>query len=825
MIHRTQKLMKFGGSSVANTGRIRAVGSIVLNAAREGRVVVVVSAFHGVTNQLLECAHRAEQGDGTYIELYHSLAERHEETLKALHAGRPPKRVMAELGAMLSELHDVLQGIMLLRHSPPQALDLVASFGERCSSLTIASYLNRRHPAHAVDARKCIVTDDHFTQAAVLFEKTSHAIRQQFQTLPVRGRSQSIPVVTGFIGATEDGRTTTLGRDGSDYTAAILGAALGVSVIEIWTDVDGILSADPRAVPGAFVIPQMSYEEAMELSYFGAKVLHSSTIAPAVVRRIPIVIRNTLKPSAPGTRISRHVDRWDGVAKGITAVEGCTLLTLRGLSMVGVPGTAERLFRSLASHRVNVILISQASSEHTICFAVSTRQASAAQKAVHEEFRYEFHAKLVSLDEKTGQTIVAIVGDGMEGTPGVSGKVFQSLGRNGINVAAIAQGASERNISLVIGDADRIRALNVIHEAFFERTRKLAVVLIGPGNIGTALLRQVLQQQSFLRTKGFDLRLCGLADSKRFVVSPSGIDLVRWSDAVRSSPHRMNASAFLEALGSLQFTNKVIVDCTASADIVDLYEDFVRLNMHIVTPNKRANVLPWPRYQRLLELVKARERHFLYTANVGAGLPIISTMNDLIASGDQIVKVEGIFSGTLGHLFSQYDGTRPFSSLVQEALELGYSEPDPREDLSGVDVARKLLILARQLGLRMDLGNIRVENLVPRSLRRGPLPGRFFDRLGRHDDAMRKRFEAAHGRGCTLRYVGVLQGRAAFAGLREIPETHHFASAHGSDNVVAFTTHRYARTPLVVQGPGAGTDVTAMGVFADLLKLMRYLPQ
>ena len=825
MIHHKQKLMKFGGSSVANDERIRTAASIILNAAREGRVVVVVSAFHGVTNQLLECARRAEQGDRTYIDLYQSLAARHVETLKALHAGRPPKRVMAELFTMLSELHDVLQGIMMLRHSPPQALDLVASFGERCSSLTVASYLNRRHPAYAADARQCIVTDDNFTHAAVLFEKTNQKIRQQFRTPRAHARSHSIPVVTGFIAATEDGRTTTIGRDGSDYTAAILGAALGVSVIEIWTDVDGILSADPRAVPGAFVVPQMSYEEAMELSYFGAKVLHSSTIAPAVVRRIPIVIKNTLKPLAPGTRISRHVDRWEGVAKGITAVEHCTLLTLRGLSMVGVPGTAERLFRSLASHRVNVILISQASSEHTICFAVSTAQASAAQKAVQEEFRYEFHAKLVSLDEKAEQTIVAIVGDGMEGTPGVSGKVFQSLGRNGINVSAIAQGASERNISLVIDDAERIRALNVIHEAFFERKRTLAVVLIGPGTIGRALLRQVLQQQSFLRTKGFDLRLCGLANSTQFVVSPSGIDLARWSEALRSSPHRMNTSAFLEALGSLQFTNIVVVDCTASADIVDLYEDFVRLNMHIVTPNKRANVLPWPRYQRLMELVRVRERHFLYTANVGAGLPIISTMNDLIASGDQIVKIEGIFSGTLGYLFSEYDGTRPFSSLVQEALELGYTEPDPREDLCGADVARKLLILARELGLRMDLRDIRVESLVPPSLRRGPFVKRFVDTLSRHDDAMKRRFDAAHGRGCLLRYVGVLQGRAAFAGLREIPRTHHFASAHGSDNIVAFTTHRYARTPLVVQGPGAGTDVTAMGVFADILKLLRYLPQ
>ena len=523
-----RKLMKFGGSSVANTERIRSVAAIVLHAARHGPVVVVVSAYQGVTNQLLDCARLAERGGTEFRPLYEELARRHHDVLTELHHDHPPKRIARALSGLLEELHNVLQGIALLRHCSPQALDLTASFGERLSAVTVASFLHRTRPAHMVDARDLVVTDDHFSRAGVKFDTTNARITGYFSRLYARAGRSVLPVVTGFIGATEDRRTTTIGRDGSDYSAAIFGAALGVSVIEIWTDVDGILSADPRAVRGAFVVPQMSYEEAMELSYFGAKVLHSSTIAPAVMKQIPIVIKNTLNPSAPGTRISRHVDRWEGVAKGITSIDQCTLLTLRGLSMVGVPGTAERLFRSLASHQVSVILISQASSEHTICFAVSSADALRARTAVREEFRYEFQARLMALDEKPDQTILAIVGDGMEGTPGVSGRVFQSLGRHAINVSAIAQGASERNISLVIDAAQRIRALNVVHSAFFEKDKSLGVILIGPGAIGSAVLRLLQQQQAVLHNLGFAPRVCAIANSSQFIVSAEGIDLRRW---------------------------------------------------------------------------------------------------------------------------------------------------------------------------------------------------------------------------------------------------------------------------------------------------------
>jgi aspartokinase/homoserine dehydrogenase 1 len=821
----TKKILKFGGSSVANSERIREVASIVLSAVKKERVVVIVSAFQGVTNDLLECARLAELGNNEFQSMYKQLADRHTSVLKNLHDGNPPKQTAADLQALLTELRDTLQGIFLLRHSSPRALDLTASFGERCSALIISSFLQCAYPACFVDSRELVKTDDQFTRAVVQFEKTNHAVQAHFSKLFKGFRKRLIPVVTGFIGSTDNGLTTTIGRNGSDYSAAIFGAALDASVIEIWTDVDGILSADPRSVPAAFVVPHMSYEEAMELSYFGARVLHASTIAPAVAKHIPLVIKNTLNRAAAGTRISHHVDRWEGVAKGITSVDYCTLLTLRGMSMVGVPGIAERLFRALASHGVNVILISQASSEHTICFAISTSDAAAAKKAVHLEFHFELQSKLTSLDEKPNQSIIAIVGDGMKGTPGVSGKVFQALGRNNVNISAIAQGASERNISFVIDEVQKLLALNVIHEAFFEPRKKLGVVLIGPGNIGGTLLKQIHQQQSYLHSEGFDVRVCGIYDIGKAIFSSKGIDLKRWKEHIDSSSKRVNYSKLLQNIATLQLTNGVVVDCTASSEIVDLYEDFVKLNMHIVTPNKRANVLPWSRYKRLTELMKSRQKMFFYEANVGAGLPIISTLQDLIASGDQIVKIEGMFSGTLSHLFNHFHGSIPFSALVEDALKLGYTEPDPREDLSGNDVARKLLILARQIGLKMDMHNIKVENLVPQPLRSGAFSKEFFKRYAKYDEAMKRRLEAAQARGSVLRYVAMLEGNKASAGIMEVPKNHMLASTKGSDNIIAFSTQRYSKTPLVVQGPGAGADVTAMGVFSDLLKLLHYLPQ
>ncbi len=819
------KVMKFGGSSVADAHRIKGMAKIVLDAAADDRIVVVVSAFRGVTNSLLECARKAERGSDEYVAPFRRIVSLHRKVLRDLHRGHAPGGIYQDVEKLFDELHDVLHGISLLHYCPPRALDLVASFGERLSAVIIASYFRKSHPTCPVDARELIITDDQFTRAAVLFDQTNLSIRRHFARLGAKRGPATLPIVTGFIAATEDGRTTTIGRNGSDYTAAILGAALRASVIEIWTDVDGVMSADPRAVSSAFVVPQLSYEEAMELSYFGATVLHSATIAPAIRENIPILIKNTLNPTAQGTLISRRADSWEGAAKGITSIDHIMLFTLRGLGMVGVPGTAERLFRALASRRVNVILISQASSEHTICFAVNESDAHQARKAMTQEFHFELESRLTSLDQKPLQTIVAIVGEGMQGTPGVAGKVFQSLGRNAINVGAIAQGASERNISFVINAADKVRALNVIHQAFFEERKRIALVVVGVGNIGSALLRQLQQQRVTLLSEGFDVRVCALADSKHFIVSRDEIHLSNWQQELHASHRVMRAADLAQAIVELQLTNVALVDCTASAELVRAYPDFIAAHMHIITPNKQANVLPWKQYARLMELLRKNGKYFLYEANVGAGLPVISTLQDLLASGDAVVRIEGLLSGTLGYLFSSYDGSRSFSACLQEAQKSGFTEPDPREDLSGKDVARKLLILARQLGWKMDLKNIRTQNLVPPALRRGKFSPDFYRKFATYDAAIERRYRRARSRNALLRYVGRLHKRTATARLEEIPPGHPFATARGSDSVLAFTTQRYATTPLVIQGPGAGADVTAMGVFSDILKLLHYLPK
>jgi bifunctional aspartokinase / homoserine dehydrogenase 1 len=622
--------------------------------------------------------------------------------------------------------------------------------------------------------------------------------------------------------------------------------------------VDGVLSADPKVVPSAFVVGEMTYEEAMELSYFGAKVLHSATIAPAVAKGIPILIKNTFHPSAPGTRISKRVARsrgtagagtraggarrvgggkksdgkksdgkksdGDQLASGISSVGDLALLTLRGPAMVGVPGVAERLFRTLAARHINVILISQASSEHTICFGVRNADAARAADAIEQEFRLEFHEELMRVDLRRDQAILAVVGEGMKGRPGVAGKLFDALGKQNINISAIAQGASERNISCVIDEHQQARALNAIHHAFFEVRRRLALAIIGVGNVGGAVLRQLRQQRSYLMSRGFDVKVVGLANSRRFVVDPHGIDLDRWNEALSGASDRMDPVRFAQRIGQLELTNAALVDCTAGPAIVDAYPAFIDANLHIVTPNKWANALPWRGYAALMDLLERRQRHFLFEANVGAGLPIVSTLRDLIASGDEVTKVEGVLSGTLSYLFNTFDGSVPFSQLVGNAHRLGFTEPDPREDLSGLDVARKLLILARQIGLKMELRDVATESLVPKGLTRGKYSTGFLEAFAQYDRQIGDRVARAASRGAVLRYVGTLDRGKARAGLKEFPRDHPVASAKASDNLIAFTTRRYATTPLVVQGPGAGADVTAMGVFSDILKLLHYVP-
>ena len=669
------KVLKFGGSSLSTPATIRDVGRILLDARRREPVIAVVSAFQGVTNQLLECARLAERADASYEDAFEQIARRHRSAAALLAsrspggAARSPTRVRAQVDALLAELRSTLQGIHLLRHCPLRALDMTASFGERLSALIVAAYLERTH-AGGVRRRARLSRHRrsvHACERAVSGDEPPHA---RVLRAAVRGaRSTRVPVVTGFIGATADGQTTTIGRNGSDYSAAIVGAAVGASVIEIWTDVDGVLSADPRVVPAAFVLPQMTYEEAMELSYFGAKVLHSATIAPAVAKRIPILIKNTFNPGAPGTLISRKAVDDGKLAKGITSVGDLALLTLRGPGMVGVPGVAGRVFGTLASKGVNVVLISQASSEHTICFSVRSADAARAVEAIRQEFQFEFHAQSMQVDVRDDQAILAVVGEGMKGRPGVAGKVFDSLGRQNINISAIAQGASERNISCVIDASQQVRALNAIHQGFFETNKRLALAI--------DRRRQRRRRRAAAARAAADA-ICSrrastspssaLANSKRFLADPNGIDL----DALegrRCGPRRTawTPKTFARRIGEMEITNVALVDCTSGPAIVDAYPAFIESNLHIITPNKWANALPWRRYESLMGMLERRKRHFLFEANVGAGLPVVSTLRDLIASGDEIVRIEGILSGTLSYLFNTFDGSVPFSELVRDA--------------------------------------------------------------------------------------------------------------------------------------------------------------
>ncbi|NNF06335.1 MAG: bifunctional aspartate kinase/homoserine dehydrogenase I [Candidatus Eisenbacteria bacterium] len=812
------RVLKFGGSSLGNVERIQAATKIMLATLKHERTVVVVSAFGGVTDQLIEAARRAENGDTSYEQLESELVLRHETAVHELLGKKISKKDRALIDGLLEELHDILHGIYLLRDCSRHSLDLVSSLGERLSATILASYLKTK--ATAVDARDMIIATDHTDPAAVAFEETNTRIKKTLRAFA----KDHLAIVTGFIASTPEGRTVTLGRDGSDYTAAILGAALKASVIEIWTDVDGVLSADPRAVRNAFVLPDLSYEEAMEMSYFGASVIHSAALAPAIAHRIPIQIKNTLNPKAPGTRISRKASTSNAIVKGISSVDGVSLFTLRGPGMVGVPGTAERLFRNLARASVNVILISQASSEHTICFAVNSRDEAVAARALQAEFQLEMRQKMLFLDVADSQTVVAVVGEGMKGKPGVSGQVFQSLGQHHVNIAAIAQGGSERNISFVLHTSDKRRALEVIHQAFFETKLTLNLFVLGVGNVGRALLEQLRKQQENLLEKGIDLRVCGVSNSRKFIFDEDGIDLREWQPLLKRSRNTLDLKNLTSQIRNATFTNFALVDCTASAAVVKAYPDFVKADMHIVTPNKLANVLPWGQYQSLLQLLDEYQKYFLFEANVGAGMPVISTVSDLIASGDTIHKIEGVFSGTLSYLFNNFDGVQPFSELVQEAHQKGFTEPDPREDLSGQDVGRKLLIFARILGNELNLSDVKVENLVPSPLRRGDFAPDFYAKFAKQDKAMQKRIEEARSKAFVLRYVGTLTPDGAEAGLKEFPVTHPFAGTRGTDNIMAFTTERYSNTPLVLQGPGAGADVTAMGVFSDILKLANYLP-
>jgi bifunctional aspartokinase / homoserine dehydrogenase 1 len=813
---------KFGGSSVADADCFGRVAEI-LEAQPELRLAVVLSACRGVTDALLRLVALAEQQDTSYQAELAALRERHATIARTLLASDAAQLYLAVLDRDCHDIEGILHTVELTRSAAHNVRDLIAGYGEIWSTKLFHRYFEARArraaPTQWLDARRVIVVEWGPLGPAILWPDSQRNIARLVDT-EFRGTL----IITGFIASNRRGLQTTLGRNGSDFSASIFGTLLEASQIHIWTDVDGVLSADPRRVPDAKVIDSLSYFEAMELAYFGAKVIHPQTMAPAVRRNIPIWIRNTFAPEKPGTLICERPESRLPV-KGITTIEHIALINLEGAGMIGVPGTAHRLFGALREERISVILISQGSSEHSICCAVPSIEAERAAAVVRAAFDRELkEGQIQSVDVDPELAIMAVVGDGMAGTPGVAANVFSSLGEAGVNVRAIAQGASERNISVVVSGKDATRALRAVHAGYYLSPHTLSIGIIGPGTVGRVLLDQLASQSARLRREfQLDLRVRGILSSRRMLLAESSVDLENWRHTFDHGSEPADMSRYLEHVRVDYLPHTVLIDCTASEEIAHHYRDWLASGIHIVTPNKKANSASWESYRALHEARRSSRAHYLYEATVGAGLPIIQTLRDLRETGDEIVSIEGIFSGTLAYLFNVYDGRTPFSEIVRDAKQRGYTEPDPRDDLSGLDFARKLIILGREMGLALELADVRIESLVPAGLAEGTIDD-FMRQLPRHDAAMRDRLEGARVRGKVLRYVGRLTADGqTTVGLTELDARHAFANIALTDNVVRFATGRYCDNPLIVQGPGAGPAVTAGGVFADLLRLATYL--
>jgi len=814
---------KFGGSSVADAGCFQRVAAILdtLPTSRRG---VVLSACRGVTDSLLRLVALAEAQDDSYRGEIAALRVRHAAIAETLLSSQSSRLYLAGFDRDCHDLEGILHTVKLTRSAARNVSDLIAGYGEIWSTKLFHRFLEERDGARNesvqwIDARRCVVVEWGPLGPGIQWVES----RGKLQEL-VRPDFRGTLIITGFIASDRRGVQTTLGRNGSDFSASIFGALLDASEIHIWTDVDGVLSADPRRVPDATVIDSLSYNEAMELAYFGAKVIHPQTMAPAVGGAIPIWIRNTFAPEKTGTLICAKPQSSLPV-KGITSIERVALINLEGAGMIGVPGTANRLFGALREEGISVILISQGSSEHSICCAIPQEQAQRAVAVVRSAFERELkEGQIQNVDLDPELAILAVVGDGMAGTPGVAAKVFNALGVTGVNVRAIAQGASERNISVVIEGKHATRALQAVHAGLYLSPNTLSIGVIGPGTVGRVLLDQIASQSSRLREQfNLDLRVRGILTSKRMLLADSGVPLARWQTQFEERGIACDFEKFINHVRVDYLPHTVIIDCTASADVAKRYPAWLRAGLHVVTPNKKANSADLAFYRGLRDARRAGGSHYLYETTVGAGLPIVQTLRDLRETGDEIASVEGIFSGTLAYLFNVYDGRTAFSDIVRDARQRGYTEPDPRDDLSGMDVARKLIILGREMGLELELADVKVESLVPAGLESGSID-EFMSRLPQHDAVMNDRLQTARARGKVLRYVGRLtaDGKAT-VGVVELDSKHAFANIALTDNVVRFATQRYCDNPLIVQGPGAGPEVTAGGVFADLLRLSAYL--
>jgi bifunctional aspartokinase / homoserine dehydrogenase 1 len=816
------KVLKFGGSSIADPGRIKVIANILKNYYSTGeKFAVVFSAFGGVTDDLINMSQLAANGDKNYQSLFDSFCERHSCVVKELLSSDVQNDFLLQLADNHKVLKNLLYGIFLLREASPRTMDFVLSFGERNSCFIISRIL-QQHGINTkfLDARKIIKTNRNFGAAKVDFDLTYNNIKEYFNENP------EIQIVTGFIASSKGGLTTTLGRGGSDYTASLLAVGLNAKHIEIWTDVDGVLTADPGKVKKAFPIKKMTYGEAMEMSHFGAKVIYPPTLQPALLKKIPLFIKNTFNPQVTGTYISDQADSNGSLVRGISSISHISLITIQGSGLFGIPGVAARLFNCLAQAQINILLITQGSSEHSISFAVQPQFSELSRKQVENEFKYEFGSNLIEpIKIENDLSVVAIIGENMRYQPGIAGRLFQALGKNGINCIAIAQGSSELNVSVVVSREDESKSLNALHETFFlSDTKELHLFMIGVGLIGSTLINQIKKQTYFLKeNRSLEIKIVGLANSKKMIFNENGIDLNNWKEELQGALLKSDLPVFIDKMKRMNLSNSIFIDNTADKNICNFYESILDSSISISTPNKIATSSSFLQYKRLKAISEKRGVRFLYETNVGAGLPVISTLNDLINSGDQIIKIEGVLSGSLSFIFNSFKKGTMFSNIVKKARELGYTEPDPRIDLNGIDVRRKLIILAREAGYSIESEEVKIENILPLSCQQADSVDDFFIEIKKVDNDFEKRRTLASNEGKVLRFVAKLENSSASISLQSLDSSHPFFGLSGSDNMIIFTTERYKERPLVIRGPGAGAEVTAAGVFAELISIGNYL--
>ncbi|MEM8899961.1 MAG: bifunctional aspartate kinase/homoserine dehydrogenase I [Bacteroidota bacterium] len=816
------KILKFGGSSVANHERISNVANIIQSYVKAGeKVAVAVSALGGATDMLIRMGKTAAEGDSSYKLSQEAFSTRHREVVNQLIDYDKHPAILNEIVEGQIELSNLLQGVYLTRELTARTLDYILSFGERSSAFILAEVLKQiGTEASYIDARKVIKTNDSYGRAKVFKEETYANIQKMWKGV------SGVPIVTGFLASSPQGFPTTLGRGGSDYTASILGAALEAEEIIIYTDVNGVLTADPRKVKKAFPVSTMTYAEAMEMSHFGARVIYPPTIVPALEKNIPIRIKNSFEPEAEGTLISNAIASEEYTVKGISSIPNVSLVTFEGSGIFGASSAAARLFTVLASEGINAILITQGSSEHSICFAVEPIEAQRTQSVIEEEFKLEINAGLIApvkvIDDLS---VVAIIGDNMKSRPGISARLFEALGKNGVNVILTAQGASERNISVIIKSEDEAKALSAIHDNFFlSEAYTLNLFVIGVGLIGSTLLKQFENQADFLRESQYvEFNVVALANSRKMKFDENGIALSSWRDQLDASEEKMDIEAFVKQMINMNLPNSVFIDNTANSEIIKYYDEILDASISISTPNKVATSSKYEDYKALKGIADKRGVKFLYETNVGAGLPVITTINDLVNSGDKILKIEGVLSGSLSYIFNSFDGSVPFSEVVAEAKAKGYTEPDPREDLSGSDVARKLTILARESGRPLEGSDISIESILPESVWKPKLVEGFFEELRKVDEQLDQMREDAANDGQKLRFIATLEGGEAYIKLQKVGVTNPFFNLSGSENMIVFTTERYKECPLVIKGPGAGAEVTAAGVFAEILRIGYFL--